>query len=52
MKRDALALVMKRNVMVEADRDITRGVDAYAVNEHYAVQLRYNDRVVKIKIGA
>lgn len=52
MKRDALALVMKRNVMVEADRDITRGVDAYAVNEHYAVQLRYDDRVVKIKIGA
>ena len=51
MKRDALALVMKRNVMVEADRDITRGVDAYAVNEHYAVQLRYNDRVVKIKIA-
>lgn len=51
MKRGALALVMKRNVMVEADRDITRGVDAYAVNEHYAVQLRYDDRVVKIKIG-
>ena len=51
MKAGALALVMKRNVMVEYDRDITRGVDGYAVNEHYAVQLRYDDKVVKIKIG-
>lgn len=51
MKKDALAIVMKRNVIVEADRDINRGIDAFAVNEHYAVQLRYDDRVVKIKIG-
>ena len=50
MKAGALALVMKRNVMVEYDRDITRGVDGYAVNEHYAVQLRYPDRVVLIDV--
>lgn len=52
MKRGALALIMKRNVMVEADRNILAGIDTYACNQHYAVQLRYDDRVVKIKIGA
>ena len=52
MKPNALALVMKRNVMVEADRDILSGKNIYTANEHYAVQLRYDDKVVKIKIGA
>lgn len=51
MKPDALALVMKRNVIVEADRDILKGMNVYACNEHYAVQLRYEDRVVKINIA-
>ena len=50
MKPGALALVMKRNIMVEADRDILRGYNVYACNEHYAVQLRYKDRVVKIPL--
>lgn len=48
MKSGALALVMKRNVMVEADRDILKGMNVYACNEHYAVQLRYDDRVIKV----
>lgn len=48
MKPGALALVMKRNVMVEADRDILKGMNVYACNEHYAVQLRYDDRVIKV----
>lgn len=51
MKRGALALIMKRNVMVEADRNILAGIDTYACNEHYACQLRYDDKVVKIKIN-
>lgn len=51
MKPGALALVMKRNVMVEADRDILKGMNVYACNEHYAVQLRYDDRVVKITLA-
>lgn len=51
MKEGALALIMKRNVMVEADRDILKGEDVYACNEHYATQLRYDDRVVKITIA-
>lgn len=49
MKAGALALVMKRNVMVEADRDILKATNVYAANEHYAVQLRYDDRVVRIE---
>jgi hypothetical protein len=51
MKPGALALVMKRNVIVEADRDILKGMNVYACNEHYAVQLRYEDKVVKINIA-
>ena len=50
MKAGALALVLKRNVMVEADRDILKGTNVFAANEHYAVQLRYDDRVVRIEI--
>lgn len=50
MKQGALALVLKRNVMVEADRDILKGTNVFAANEHYAVQLRYDDRVVRIEI--
>ena len=49
MKQGALALVMKRNVMVEADRNILAGTNVFACNEHYAVQLRYDDRVVRIE---
>ena len=49
MKQGALALVMKRNVMVEADRNILKGTNVFAVNEHYAVQLRYDDRVIRIE---
>ena len=49
MKSGALALVMKRNVVVEADRDILKATNVYAVNEHYAVQLRYDDKVVRIE---
>ena len=49
MKQGALALVMKRNVMVEADRNILAGTNVFACNEHYAVQLRYDDRVIRIE---
>lgn len=51
MKEGALALILKRNVMVEADRDILKGENVYACNEHYAVQLRYDNKVVKVKIA-
>jgi hypothetical protein len=51
MKENALALILKRNVMVEADRDILKGENVYACNEHYAVQLRYDNKVVKVKIA-
>ena len=48
MKRGALALVLKRNIMCEADRDILSMKNIYTANEHYAVQLRYDDKVVRI----
>lgn len=52
MKRGALALIMKRNCMVEADRNILAGIDTYACNEHFVAYLKYDDKVVKLKIGA
>ena len=53
MKHNALALVMKRKVQCEQDRDILKMTNVFTANEHYAVQLRYDDRVVKIgKAGA
>ena len=47
MKPGALALIMKRNVMVEADRDITTFSNKYAVSEHYVAYVKYADRIVK-----
>ena len=47
MKAGALALIMKRNVMVEADRDISTFSTKYAVSEHYAPYVKYADRIVK-----
>ena len=47
MKAGALALIMKRNVMVEADRDINTFSTKYAVSDHYAPYVKYADRIVK-----
>ena len=47
MKAGAIALIMKRNVMVEADRDINTFSTKYAVSEHYAPYVKYADRIVK-----
>ena len=47
MKAGAIALIMKRNVMVEADRDITTFSTKYAVSDHYAPYVKYADRIVK-----
>jgi hypothetical protein len=37
---------MKRNVMVEADRNIKNKTNMYVVDEHYAVYLKYPERIV------
>ena len=47
MKPGALSLVMKRNVMVEAERDMDHFANKYAVSDHYAVYVKYADRIVK-----
>ena len=47
MKPGALSLVMKRNVMVEAERDMDHFANKYAVSDHYAVYGKYADRIVK-----
>ena len=47
MKAGAIALIMKRNVIVEADRDITTFSTKYAVSDHYAPYVKYADRIVK-----
>lgn len=49
MKPGALSLLMKRNVMVEADRDITTFSNKYAVSDHYVTYVKYADRIVKAR---
>ena len=41
VKPDALRLVLKRNALAEADRDILRRVNVYTITQHYATYL-YN----------
>ena len=51
MKAGALALIMKRNVMVEMDRDITTFSTKFAVSDHYVPYVKYADRIVKFTQG-
>lgn len=45
-KAGAVEILMKRNVMVEADRNIKNKTNMYVVDEHYAVYLKYPERIV------
>ena len=47
MKAGALSLIMKRNVMVEMDRDMAHFSTAFAVSDHYVAYLKYADRIVR-----
>ena len=47
MKPGALAIVMKRNVVVEAERDMDHFANKYAVSDHYVCYVKYADRIVK-----
>ena len=47
MKPGALAIVMKRNVMVESERDMDHFATKYAVSDHYVCYVKYADRIVK-----
>ena len=52
MKPGALAIVMKRNVMVESERDMDHFATKFAVSDHYVCYVKYADRIVKAAASA
>ena len=52
VKAGAVKILMKRNVMVEADRNIVNKTNTYVVDEHYVAYLEDESKIVKAKIGA
>ena len=51
VKNGAVDIIMKRNVAVEADRDIVNKTNVYVVDEHYAVYLKDESKIVKATIA-
>ena len=51
VKAGAVEILMKRNVAVEADRDIVNKTNMFVVDEHYAVYLRDESKIVKATIA-
>lgn len=51
VKNGAVEILMKRNVAVEADRDIVNKTNVYVVDEHYAVYLKDESKIVKATIA-
>lgn len=47
MKAGALSLLMKRNVMVETDRNIKNFTNQFVVSDHYGAYVKYADRIVR-----
>jgi N4-gp56 family major capsid protein len=52
VKPGALAIYMKRDVMVESDRDIVSKTTVITADEHYGVHLADDSKAVKITITA
>ena len=52
VKAGAVKILMKRNVMVEADRNIVNKTNTYVVDEHYVAYLEDESKIVKAKITA
>ena len=51
VKAGALAIYMKRNVMVEADRDILKKTTVVTADEHYGAHLYDESKAIKITIA-
>ena len=51
VKAGAVKILMKRNVMVEADRDIVNKTNVFVVDEHYVAYLEDATKIVKATIG-
>lgn len=51
VKAGALAIYMKRNVMVEADRDIIHKTTVVTADEHYGAHLYDESKAIKITIS-
>lgn len=51
VKAGALAIYMKRNVMVEADRDIIKKTTVVTADEHYGAHLYDESKAIKITVA-
>lgn len=51
VKAGAVEILMKRNVMVEADRNIVNKTNTFVADEHYAVYLKDESKIVKATIA-
>lgn len=47
----ALGIELKRDVMVESDRDIIAGVNVYTANEHYVAYLKDETKAIKVTVA-
>ena len=52
VKAGAVKILMKRNVMVEADRDIVNKTNVFVADEHYVAYLEDESKIVKATISA
>ena len=52
VKAGAVKVLLKRNVAVEADRDIVNKTNIFVVDEHYAVYLEDESKIVKATMTA
>ncbi len=50
VKPGALALVLKRDSLVESDRDILRRVNVYTITKHYAAYLYNASKAIKLAL--
>lgn len=51
VKAGAVEILMKRNVMVETDRDIVNKTNIFVADEHYVVYLKDESKIVKATIA-